>query len=271
MRWLGLLVGAALALGASAGPAAADSSSSFLFFSGPGNATHITATTFALRTSGQLTVAFRSDPGSGCGRLGACGYHGTLMVKPAGAQFTVERYTLGGRRHTLGWIVLGAHPPFGQSTVFARVLRDGGGTCADATASSFGLVTGRPSAGRFAMNLSSALASTRCAGPLPSDLRSALPTVRLSAAPRRGSRIDARRVSAFAGHGFAGTVTSTLVFTVGRGSSQGQSQGTPPPGTKTRRVRTVTEGVKVVASTGSLVVDVRGTTNGDVCVLLDSC
>ena len=168
MRSLGLLAALALALGASAAPAAADSSSGFVFFSGPGNATHITTTTFGLRTSGQLTVAFRSDPGSGCGRLGACGYHGTLMFKPAGAQFTVERYTAGGRRHALAWIVLGANQPVGQSYVVARVLGDGGGACADAAVSSFGVVVGRPSAGRFAMDLTSGIASTRCAGPLPS-------------------------------------------------------------------------------------------------------
>ena len=232
MRWLGLIVAAASALGTGAGADAAagapipvstyDAPSSFLFLAGPGNATHVSTTTFPLGVSGQLTVVFRSDPGSGCARLAACGYHGTLMFKPAGAQLTVERYTAGGRRHRQVWMTFDVEQSGASPTVFARVLRNGGGVCADASDANPGRLLAPQRAGRFVLDLSAVLAPARCAGPLPSDLHAVLPDLALQSAPPRGSRIDARHVSTFADHGFAGTVSSTLVFTVGVGATQNE-------------------------------------------------
>jgi hypothetical protein len=115
------------------------------------------------------------------------------------------------------------------------------------------------------------LLSTRCAGPLDSDLRSASPAVTFSL--RRVERgemsIDLSGTRPFAARGFAGTIASTIVLKLGRPQSAGSNAF--PPGLKTARIRTVTEKLSVDRIRGGFRALVNGSGDPIVCRLLDSC
>jgi hypothetical protein len=97
-------------------------------------------------------------------------------------------------------------------------------------------------------------------------------TVSVKRLVRRGARVDLSGTRAFAGDGFAGTVHSTLVLTTGGRSGGGSSSaGIPAPGPKTVPIRTVSEPLKVVSTSGQLSAAVRGTSDPYECRLLDSC
>ena len=90
------------------------------------------------------------------------------------------------------------------------------------------------------------LMSTRCAGPLDGDLAGASPkaTISLRAALRGRTVVALQASNPFASNGFAGTVSSTLVLTLGK-PSRPSSGATFPPGIKTQRMRIVTERLSV--------------------------
>jgi len=82
--------------------------------------------------------------------------------------------------------------------------------------------------------------------------------------------INLSGTGAFAAHGFAGTVTSTLVLVLGK-PSKSSSQPQFPPGIKTTRIRTVSEHLTLSRITGDVSATIQGDANPLVCRLLDSC
>jgi hypothetical protein len=264
---------------ANVGAAGAQQSSAYSITYGltPIHAKHVTQRTVALKVSGAITVTFHADTATGCGALSGCAYHGTLVWSPEGAGELLETaYTLGGRRHVERALVFGPENSQGGPATYADVFRDGSsgvsGECVDEQPSS-PFLEGRRAGATFTFPLSGATAATRCAGPLPSDLAGALPSVVLPGTPHRGLRVDASGTKTFAEHGFAGTLSSTMVITVGATRALPQSVAPPKgvPPVRYRRFRIVTVPIVGARAAGTLTARVTGTANTDVCVLLDAC
>ena len=115
---------------------------------------------------------------------------------------------------------------------------------------------------------------TRCAGPLDGDLASVSPAVTISLGRLMHGRtsLNFSGTRAFAVHGFAGTISSTLVVALGRPSVQPASSGADfPPGISTQRTRIVTERLDPVRVAGGLSAAVRGASDPVECALLDTC
>lgn len=279
-----LIAVVAVAALASSAPAAAQnggSSSNVYLFGVPVGAKVLSEVDVPIQTSGQLTVAFHGDPGTGCAAAGMCGYAGTVVVRAGSGDLAIETYRWRGRIGHLSFLSLAPAVGYGGDTTVAEVGRSvagqPAGLCADAESTSG---AGGPSAtirgGRVTIALlqsGGSLLSTRCAGPLDGDLAGAAPrsTISLRAALRGRTVIDLKGSNPFASHGFAGTVTSTLVLTLGKPYTQPASSSSLPPGTKTERIRTVSERLTVVGLSGQLSAEVQGTANPVVCRLLDSC
>ena len=240
----------------------------------PIGAKDVTESEAPLFVTGTLSVDFHSDPASGCAALAGCMYAGTMVYRPSGGQLLQASYRMHGRRQRVATVILGS---LGSSTgdeFYARVTRQvagaGPAVCADATPAG-GFLSARRAGSRFVFDLVQALTSTRCAGPVPADLEGAAPALTLSLPTRSGTHADLRMTRSFAGHGFAGTVTSTLRVTVGTSSASASANSPTPPGLHLHRVRDVQRAVTVAAETGALTFDVRGTPDAAVCILLDSC
>jgi hypothetical protein len=165
----------------------------------------------------------------------------------------------------------------------ARVQRSGPGgqgrTCADGQGFPLFGNTGSAVARGGALTIrvlapGGTLLQTRCAGPLDGDLASVSPavTVPLATALRGRMSLDLSGTRAFAVHGFAGTITSTLVLNLGMPSRQSSSSSSSfPPGVKPQRLRIVTERLSLVRVQGGLSAAVSGTADPIVCRLLDTC
>ncbi len=273
--WLVLV---ALALAALSGPAQAQTGVSEVLFGFPAGATVLSETSMSAQVQGEVVVSFRGDAAAGCATYGLCSYAGTVVVRPQGAQLTVVTFRQHGRIGHAAALLLGT----GESgyTTSARVQRAApggqGGTCADAHASTFGpsiptLAHGRSITIRL-MGRGGSLLQTRCAGPLDGDLAAVSPAVTLPVARalRGRTALDLSGTRTFATHGFAGTISSTLVLHLGRPQRQ-PSGASFPPGIKTHRMRIVTEHLRLIGVTGQLGVAIRGTDDPIVCQLLDSC
>jgi hypothetical protein len=230
-----------------------------------------------IHARGQVVVSFHGDAAAGCSTYGLCPYSGTIVVRPRAGELFVATYRLHGRIRHLAAATF--DPGESQSTTAARVDRSvvgqPGGVCADTAANAFGEVPtsvhGRSlRIGLFAPG--GQTLSTRCAGPLDGDLAGAGPsiTVPLQRAAHGRTTLDLTGTRAFASHGFAGTVTSTLVLALGRPESN-QSQSAPPPAIKTRRQRIVTERLTLIHVSGQLTATVQGSSVPVPCRLLDSC
>lgn len=258
------LLGAFAAVLVLAAPAAAQSPS--------GPARPVSATAWPASVTGEISVSFRSDPSTGCAARAACGYQGTIAWTPGGGgSLGFARGKVGGRTRTSALLLLGEGPSGVGSVTAADVQRLGGAACADEQAD--GPWPRAVAHGdRVTVTLGGVLSPTRCAGPLPSDLARALPraTISLAALRRPGARLDFRTQRSFASHGFAGTLISNLVIRLGRPHPV-DFTGPVLSGAPTRRVRVVTEALQVTGATGQLSANISGTTNPDVCVLLDSC
>jgi hypothetical protein len=113
---------------------------------------------------------------------------------------------------------------------------------------------------------------TRCAGPVAADLAAAIPRVTISSRRLEAGhvRLDFRGRRSFASHGFAGTLTSSLVVTVGGPVHMRLPIPTQPPATKPVLIRVVTETLHARVG-GRLSDAISGSSDPDVCVLLDSC
>lgn len=228
--------------------------------------------------TGELGVSFHSDPAGGCAALASCGFQGTIAWNPVtGGTLEVTRYKQGARTRVFAALSLGQGNtgPVGSLTAAAVQREVGGrsaGGCADEQAR-LGTTVGQDQAGETTLALADVLSPTRCAGPLAQDLADVLPSVRIStsALARGSARLDFSAERAFAAHGLAGTVTSTVVVTLGRPGRVPGLAGVFPPGLRPTRMRLVTERLKLSRIDGGLTAAVTGSANTDVCVLLDSC
>ena len=262
-----------------AGPAQAQTSSGFQFLGLPG-ARVLSQASIPAQVRGELVVSFHGDAGAGCATYGLCPYSGTIIVRPPSGNLIIATYRRGGRIGHAALLGLGAGPT--GSTTFARVQRAGpgspAGTCVDAGSS---FLNAMPLEGSLRGSVTirilasgGSLLQTRCAGPLDGDLAAVSPAVTIPAAKALRGRtvLDFSGDRAFAVHGFAGTVSSTVAIKLGRPAPGSSSSGTNfPPGIKTRRVRNVTERLSLVRVARRLGVAVRGTADPIVCRLLDTC
>lgn len=273
------LVLVVLALAGLAGSAQAQSSSVQLFAFGVGGGKVLSETNLPVGVKGELVVSFRGDASAGCAAYGLCSYAGTIFVRPSGGTLAIATVRQGKRMGHVVTLVLGTGD--GGYTTSARVQRSApggqGGTCADAQGSLLGgnaaAVTHGDSVKIRVLTRGGSLLRTRCAGPLDGDLAGAGPAVMISLARVLRGRVtlNLSGTRAFAVHGFAGTISSTLVLKLGRPSAQSPSGSNFPPGIKTQRERIVTERLSVVRVDGELSAAVRGTSDPVVCALLDTC
>jgi hypothetical protein len=175
--------------------------------------------TVPARISGALIVRFRGDRAAGCERRGVCGSSGTIVWTPAHPA-GLEIDGLATRKGTGYSVDLGIDQqnPVGNGGGTTDADTDeAGSACADAATTggdlSFPVV-------RKSVHISlvgGGLLTTRCGGPLDTDLGQALPETTLPLPElARGSRtIELRGDRQFASHGLAGTVTSTLSISLG--------------------------------------------------------
>jgi hypothetical protein len=139
-------------------------------------------TTIPVTAQGQLTVTYQGDAATGCANYGLCAYRGTIVARPQVGAFVVathRRQGVAGHRVVLAFV-----PGFNGYTTAALVQRSGpggqGGTCVDAQTAAVGDLTPesvyKASVTVTPLGPGGSLLSTRCAGPLDSDLASASPT-----------------------------------------------------------------------------------------------
>jgi hypothetical protein len=128
------------------------------------------------------------------------------------------------------------------------------------------LVTGRPDDAN--------LFRSRCGGPLERDLVDAVPSVPLgrSALMKGGTTVDLSGIRPFAGHGFAGTVRSSVKLRLGQPRPElSQPQLGAPRRTPPSAPRTVIAVYDIEAVTGSVVTGFTGGAEGSLCDPLDAC
>lgn len=230
------------------------------------------------QVQGQLAVSFHGDPAAGCATYGLCGYSGTIVVRPQSADLVVVKYRSHDRIRHLAEFSLqsGESGSLTVAEVQRSVPGQPAGECAD-TPPMGALSTGTTavhgnSISIAVLNPSDSVLTTRCAGPLEADVAGAGPraTISIAAALRGHATIDLSGTHSFSAHGFAGTVSSTLVVRLGQ--SRRQPQNPPlPPGIRTQRERIVVETLRLTGVGGRISEDVLGTTDPVVCRLLDSC
>jgi hypothetical protein len=252
---------------------------SFAISGSPGT-TLVSQTNIPVSTPGELAVAFHGDSASGCDAHGLCSYSGRVVVHPGSAgTISVLKLVRHRRASYLATLFFGGDPQ--QPLTFAHVDRSASGhqvgLCAD-TGQQFPGPTFSTGSGSVTLSIlqaGSSLLLTRCAGPFDGDVAGAAPqlTIPVRSLLRGNARLNLSGNRAFAAHGFAGTVSSTIVLTLGRPSTQKLSNSVSgfPKGVKTQRMRQVTESLSLVHAAGSLAAAVSGATDPDICQLLDSC
>jgi hypothetical protein len=275
------LIVVALALTGIAAPARAQVQTGTLFGFGAGGQV-LSETTIPVQVKGQLVVSFGGDAAAGCAADGVCAYAGTIVVRPGGANLSIATVRQGKRIEHAATLFVLATPESGPTTS-ARVQRSSpsrqGGTCADAQSfpvfGNAGSVVTRGSAVTISVLApGGTLLQTRCAGPLDGDLASVSPavTIPLVRALRGRTSLDLSGTRTFAVHGFAGTISSTLVLTLAKPSPQSTSASPSfPQGIKTQQTRILTERLRLVRVQGGLSAAVSGTSDPIVCRLLDTC
>lgn len=278
------LLAAALLLGAPAllaagvpAPARAQSATTFAIGL-PSGGKVLSQTNVSGKVQGQLVVSFHGDSAAGCATYGLCAYSGTIVVQPQSADLVVVKYRSHGLiRHEADFSLQSGNSGFlTVAQVQRSVPGQPAGECADTPATG-GLSNATTtvhgnSISIAVLNPGDSVLTTRCAGPLEADVAGAGPraTISLSAAPRGHTTIDLSGTHSFATHGFAGTVSSTLVVRLGK--PQREPQNPPlPPGIGIRRERIVFETLRLTGVGGRISEDVLGSTDPVVCRLLDSC
>jgi hypothetical protein len=276
---LGLPLAAVVAWLFAAAPAARAQGLSQYAFLFPDGATVLSQTDIGLQVSGEVTVSFHGDPAAGCAAYGVCGYSGTVTVLPRSGDLLVVKVRRG---HRIGYSAALALAPGPSGYLTAtRVERSApgqqGGACADAQSGLPGSFSQASVHGRSlsvaVLGRGGSLLLTRCAGPADADLAGAGPqaTVPLRTVMLGRMTLDLSGNRTFLAHGFAGTITSTLVLRLGTPVRSGSSGARFPPGIKAQRVRTVTERLSVIRAAGGVTAAVQGTADPVVCRLLDTC
>lgn len=226
-----------------------------------------------LAISGELTVEFRGDPAAGCAVTGVCGIEGAVTWTPA-RQGELYVAKLARRRLVV------ALQPDDMSRASAQVTRrhaDGSvRRCSDVRLAESAAVAGtRPNRGlqitlpgTTPLSAFTDALTTRCAGPLQTDLAGALPAARLDpAALRRGrATLDLGGRRPFSGHGFVGAAHSTIAVRIGRA----KRQRTRERGNGSR-VRTMTVRYAIESVDGALTTTFAGSADPALCAPLDAC
>ena len=170
----------------------------------PGSATPVAFKPLVARVTGQVSISFHSDAGTGCAALSACAYSGTVAWAPnGGGVLDLVQYQLHHRPHAVAFLGFGANSP--GSLTATTVRRSSQGQCADEQAGLSFLPAAEHGANQtFA--LTGVLLPTRCAGPVPADLAAALPRVTIATRRLEAGhvRLDFHARRSFASHGFAG-------------------------------------------------------------------
>jgi hypothetical protein len=277
------LLAAALLLGApallAAGvPAPARAQSATTFVVGVPSGKVLAQINVPGRVQGQLVVSFHGDSAAGCATWGLCAYSGTIVVHPQSADLVVVKYRGHGRiRQQAEFSLQSGNSGFlTVDQVQRSIPGQPAGECADAPATgglSDATTTVHGNSISIAvLNPGDSVLTTRCAGPLEADVAGAGPgaTISLAAALRGHATIHLSGTHSFATHGFAGTVSSTLVVRLGK--PQREPQNPPlPPRIGIRRERIVFEALRLTGVGGRVSEDVLGSTDPVVCRLLDSC
>jgi hypothetical protein len=244
---------------------------------GAGNPKLVSIQEIPVRFSGQLTVAFHGDAASGCVSRGVCGYSGSVSWRaPASGSLEILRSRVYG--HIEESVQLGpgnANEPVGGVATAKVELSAPAGTsrCLDANATGDTL-TLPIRRGRVAFALGDAspsLLTTRCAGPLESDIAPELPvpTLPLGSVLHGRTTVGLGASGSFASHGFAGTVASSLSVSLGKpGRTRPASSGTGAIPTARYRQLAVTYRATL---RGSVVAQVLGDSDPAVCAALGSC
>jgi hypothetical protein len=241
----------------------------------PGGAKLLGETDVPVCETGQVEVSFTSDAPTPCG----CAYIGTDTWQPqGGGDLNVLAYRRNGRRQFDTALLLG-----GTDSVRDAVQRTQASgqvsACSDTNDDSGfgGFLSPRVHAGRLVVSLAQSGASqieTRCAGPLPVDVGTALPTASISLSRiMRGGIIDLRGSHAFVAHGFSGVVRSTVVLRLGRARASHPSQTVPVPSGPERgkQIRSVVVTYRVERLRGSAVTEVHALSDPGECGPFDAC
>jgi hypothetical protein len=240
----------------------------------------VSDTEIPVRTAGELSVAFHGDPATGCATRGLCGYSGTVVWQPPRTgDLSIETTRYRGKLEYDAELLLTdqsdplGSSPVGVTTANVRFRPDSGGAGSDCTdAAATGSDFSMPIHGRTAVaSLKPALPDvlrTRCAGPLDVDLGrlDVGGSIAVSALLRGRRTIALGSSGAFAGHGFAGTATSTVALVLGKPITQRP----PKTGPSKRAIPIRTVEVDYRASlTGRLSLQTHGDPGS--CAPLGSC
>ncbi len=266
-----------------AAPAGADTS--YLVAVG-GGAKPISFTQVPARLEGQLTVQFHGDRAAGCAARGLCGYSGTVVWQPPRTgSLGIVTYREGGKiEHQASLDLTGFNGPapfspgggVATADVTSQPAAPGASRPACTDAAPTAAILDLPLRGHavlFAIaRATPGLTSTRCAAPLGGDFAHALAPALLSLRRllRGNIGISLASSGAFAGGGFAGSVSSTVRLSLGRPTTQptSQSGSNGPVRGSTVRLRSVD-----VRYRATIAGRVLGTLRGDPrsCSLLGSC
>jgi hypothetical protein len=279
-----LALGTALLAPLLLAPALADAQSiqgSVVAIYGPGSPKVISTQEIPARFAGLLTVDFHGDPASGCASAGLCGYAGTVAWQPppTGSVEILEDRVYGHLHYELDLTPNSDTAlAFGGVTTSSVKLSTAAGVasnCLDASSAGASLML--PLAhGRVAFTLadtSPSLLTSRCAGPLESDIAPELPapTLSLAAVQHGRTTISLDASHPFSSHGFAGTVDSTLSVALGKpGRRTRPRANTVPKGIPTERYRQLDVTYRASVS-GTAVDQVQGDANPAICAPLGSC
>ena len=238
-------------------------------------------TSIPVRITGLLSVQFHGDPSAGCARWGLCGYSGTVSWQPPPTASIQIQRTLGRHPH-LTIVLFGAltnGPQFAGGVTSASVTLAGGPSpgpasrCLDATGAGQGALFGVRH-GRVSFSLareSPALLVTRCAGPRDADVLPHLPTPTLPVATLERGRttISLAVAQALKAHGFAESITSTIVLHLGRPGRTRTVNDTAPRGA-TKPGREIDVAYRASLN-GSVVEEISGVTDPLECGPVGSC
>lgn len=223
--------------------------------------------------TGHVIVTFAGSPAAGCAARGVCAYSGSesFDLQEGESDLNVSTLAHHGRRTTSATLFLGGS----VASSVARTGPSGASTsCSDQNANQAGFFSLSAHGGRVDIRLagsSGAVFGTRCAGPLTRDVAAVLPrrTVSLAALRRGRTRINLTGGGSFAANGFAGTVRSTVVVTLGRPHRQARSPTRAPPGVTPQHYAEVV--YRIVGFHGQAVSDVRASANPAICGPFDAC
>jgi hypothetical protein len=226
--------------------------------------------------SGQMVVRFHGDRATGCEASGLCDTSGTITWDPGRtANLLATLEVAGRRRQSDGYISFGDYPPQSVARTVAEVRRtraDGSRAgCADVSTDASALEAHGQGVALDIGLAGGGLLSTRCGGPLDEDVASLLAVRRVtfSQLERGGSRLDLSAHGAFASHGLAGELDSTVVLTLGRG----RHQNLIPPHLrfKRRRMRVLDVSYALEQLSGQVAVDFAAGSQPALCDALDAC